>query len=338
MTLSFTEYLPENREACLALFDSNMGKYFAPNERQQYCDWLAKLPIKNSPYYVVLDDGMVVGAGGIALDKGKAYLTWGIVHRDLHGQGIGRFLSQTRIDMIAELYPEKSVHIDTSQHTEAFYKGLGFCTRLYQPNGLAPGIDKVNMLRMADNDKQLYPSFDTTIILEGKRIRLVPLAASDFEALYSVASDAKVWALHPASDRYQEPVFREFFSGAIDSGMAYRVELKDSQCEGKIIGTSRFNAPNYDRCSIEIGWTFLGREFWGGEYNKELKDLMLYFAFKRFTAVHFCIGANNYRSIAAVKKLGARHNPDMIDTNRAESVFYELTQQTYVGLDNYGKH
>ena len=342
MTLSFIEFLPEHTETCLAIFDSNLGKYFAPNEREDYSDWLAKMPIEGSPYFVVLHDNSVVGAGGVALDEGKACLTWGMVHRDRHGQGIGKYLTQKRLNVISELYPNTATHIDTSQHTEGFYESQGFRTRLYQPSGFGPGIDKVEMVRPANGPahKEQTPTFDTSITLEGNRLRIVPLQDSDFEALYSVASDPKVWELHPANDRYQEHVFREFFSGGIKSGMAYRVELKndDSDSKPKVIGSSRYNAPDYANSSVEIGWTFLGCDFWGGQYNKELKDLMLYFAFKTFKTVTFCIGANNHRSIGAVKKLGARHNPSMVDPNRQGSVLYELTQETYVGLENYGNN
>ena len=59
MTLSFKEFSPEHTEACLAVFDSNLGKYFAPNEREEYSEWLAKMPNEDSPYFVVLDLSLI---------------------------------------------------------------------------------------------------------------------------------------------------------------------------------------------------------------------------------------------------------------------------------------
>ena len=116
--------------------------------------------------------------------------------------------------------------------------------------------------------------------------------------------------------------------------MAYLISHNES---GDVMGSSRYNAPNYEASSIEIGWTFLDRRYWGGQYNAELKHLMIQHAFDTFAKVHFCIGADNYRSISAVKKLGAYHQPEIIDAARPESVIYELTPDTYVGLDRYGQ-
>lgn len=82
---------------------------------------------------------------------------------------------------------------------------------------------------------------------------------------------------------------------------------------------------------IEIGWTFLARSHWGGKTNSELKYLMLNHAFDTFKSVLFCIGEHNYRSINAVKKLGAYQLDDYVDPGKPGSVFYELTPETYVG-------
>lgn len=336
MNLTFLEFTPKHIAACLALFDSNLGKYFAPYERDEYRRWLQRLPNEDSPYFVVMADSKVVAAGGVALEHGIASLTWGMVNSDLHGQGIGEFLTHQRLAVISDRYSDVPVQIDTSQHTQGFYQRFGFVITLLQPDGFSPGIDRVVMRRQSHVEHGLTttPPFDTSIILEGETLRLAPLKESDFDALYSAASDPEIWALHPASDRYQEPVFRAFFMGGLESNMAYRIELKDSN---KVIGSSRYNAPDYDNSRVEIGWTFLSKDYWGGKFNAELKHLMLYFAFKTFDTVEFCIGKDNHRSIAAVKKLGAKYNSERQDPNRPDSVFFCINAQSYVGLTRYGK-
>ena len=177
-------------------------------------------------------------------------------------------------------------------------------------------------------------AFITDLVIEGNKLRLRPIKQDDFELLYHVASDPDIWALHPARDRYKKEVFRDFFNSGIRSNMCFVIELLDS---GKIIGSSRYNAADYENASIEIGWTFLGCDYWGGAVNAELKYLMITHAFGSFDKIHFCIGAENHRSIAAVKKLGAYLQPDIVDPDRSESVIYELTPDKYVGLTNYGK-
>ena len=145
--------------------------------------------------------------------------------------------------------------------------------------------------------------------LVGKLLQLRPLTDSDWEAMYAVASDPLLWAGHPASDRYQESVFREYFVGA----MASRGALAVFDCAtGVIIGGSRYANFVPKRNEIEIGWSFLARSHWGGAHNREMKMLMLSYAFRFFDSIRFNIGATNARSRRAVEKIGARHDGEYI--------------------------
>ena len=56
---------------------------------------------------------------------------------------------------------------------------------------------------------------DRQPVLEGEVLRLRPLHAEDWDALFAVASDPLIWEQHPAHDRWQEPVFRAFFEDAL---------------------------------------------------------------------------------------------------------------------------
>lgn len=137
--------------------------------------------------------------------------------------------------------------------------------------------------------------------LAGKLIDVRPLVPADWDALFAVASDPLIWEQHPATDRYQEDVFRDFFQGALDSGGAIVVVDKQT---GEIIGSSRYHAYDPVTSEIEIGWTFLARKYWGGIYNGELKHLMLTHAFRFVDRVAFIVGEDNWRSRKAVEKIG----------------------------------
>ncbi|PYK58470.1 MAG: N-acetyltransferase [Verrucomicrobia bacterium] len=134
--------------------------------------------------------------------------------------------------------------------------------------------------------------FDLQPILKGKLIELRPLRPQDFDALFSAASDPKVWEQHPESDRYQRKVFQRFFDGALES-------------KGAFIGSSRYCNLDLTNREVEVGWTFLEREFWGGTYNRELKRLMLEHAFRFVDRVVFVVGEQNFRSQKALAKIGA---------------------------------
>ena len=138
--------------------------------------------------------------------------------------------------------------------------------------------------------------------LEGERLLLCPLAADNWNALFAVASDPQIWEVHPAHDRWQEPVFRAFFADALAKAGALVVIERAS---GSVVGSSRFqNYGEENGGSVEIGWTFLARGYWGGSYNREMKRLMLAHALAAVERVHFIVGADNLRSRGAMTKIG----------------------------------
>ena len=139
--------------------------------------------------------------------------------------------------------------------------------------------------------------------LQGERLLMRPVTAQDRERLYAVAADPELWAQHPASDRWQEAVFRAYFEDGLASGGAL---VAEEQASGAVIGWSRYSPEFVEPGEIEIGWTFLGRPWWGGLYNGEMKRLMLAHAFQFVDRVILRIGETNTRSRRAAEKIGAR--------------------------------
>lgn len=144
-------------------------------------------------------------------------------------------------------------------------------------------------------------TFDLQPVLEGERLELRPLVPADWDALYAVASDPLIWEQHPVSDRWREPMFRTFFDEALQSGGALAAI---DRADRAMIGSSRFYGYDPARSEVEIGWTFLARDRWGGAWNKEMKRLMLDHAFRFVDSVLFMVGPDNIRSQRAVGKIG----------------------------------
>lgn len=144
--------------------------------------------------------------------------------------------------------------------------------------------------------------FDSQPVLTSDLVALRPLAADDFDALFEVASDPLIWALHPAHDRWREPVFRRFFDNALASGGAL---VAIDPASGAIIGSSRYDRERADPGEVEIGWTFLARAYWGGAVNRAMKKLMIAHALDAFERVIFLVGEGNLRSRRAMEKIGA---------------------------------
>jgi N-acetyltransferase len=159
--------------------------------------------------------------------------------------------------------------------------------------------------------------------LEGDRVLLRPLRPDEFDALYAVARDPLIWEQHPASDRWQEPVFRRFYADALASGGAL---VAIDRRTGAIVGSSRYYGHDPAAREIEIGWTFLARSHWGGHFNHEMKRLMLDHAFGFVDTVVFFVGVDNVRSQTAVERIGAVRRA-VQQRFGAESIVYALTRE-----------
>ena len=131
---------------------------------------------------------------------------------------------------------------------------------------------------------------------------LRPLQPGDHARLYVVAADPLIWEQHPDKSRSQLDGFRAFFQQALDSGGAL---LALETGSGRVIGSSRYHGYDEAADEVEIGWTFLARSHWGGQYNAEMKRLMLEHAFRFVGRVVFLVDPANYRSQRAVEKIGA---------------------------------
>ena len=173
-------------------------------------------------------------------------------------------------------------------------------------------------------------TFDLQPTLLGDLILLRPLRRDDFDALFSAASDPLIWEQHPESDRYKRKIFQLYFDGALESKGAFAIIERKS---GRIIGSSRYCKLDTKNSEVEVGWTFLEREFWGGSYNRELKKLMLDHAFQFVASVFFVVGENNFRSQKALGKIGAKFLKKVRlparDGTLVPNVVFKITRESY---------
>ena len=137
--------------------------------------------------------------------------------------------------------------------------------------------------------------------LTGPTVLIRPVVAADWTELFAAGSDPEIWKVHPRSDRYTEPEFRKYFESAVASKMAFVFVERST---GRLIGSSRYYGYDAALSEIEIGWTFIVREFWGGATNREVKRLMLDHAFTFVDTVIFWVGEENWRSQRAMTKIG----------------------------------
>ena len=170
--------------------------------------------------------------------------------------------------------------------------------------------------------------FDLQPTLHGALVRLAPLRQGDFERLYAVAADPRVWEQHPEHDRWKREVFQHFFDGAMLSGGAF---LVFDATTGAVIGSTRYCGLDVKKSVVEIGWTFLAPTHWGGRYNGEMNRFLLAHALRFVARVVFVVGPENVRYRRAVEKIGGHPIAPRKNAKGEERVVYEITRAAFAG-------
>jgi len=147
------------------------------------------------------------------------------------------------------------------------------------------------------------------VTLEGRSIRLVPLAPAHLDGMCDVGLDPDLWRWTPAALRS-----RSDMKGYIEAALKSQAEgtalpfVTLEQATGTIVGSTRYG--NIDRTSrrVEIGWTWVGMRWQRTAVNTEAKYLMLLHAFEilRCHRVEFKTDFLNERSRAALRRIGAK--------------------------------
>jgi N-acetyltransferase len=168
--------------------------------------------------------------------------------------------------------------------------------------------------------------FDPQPILAGPLVTLRPLSPADHGRLFAVAADPLIWEQHPDKTRSEPAGFAGFFQQALDSGGAL---VATDTASGRVIGSSRFHGYDEEAGEVEVGWTFLARMHWGGQYNREMKRLMLEHAFRYVDRVVFLIDPANYRSQRAIQKLGAAPAGVRADGSGRPTCVFQITAREW---------
>lgn len=165
--------------------------------------------------------------------------------------------------------------------------------------------------------------------LEAAGVRLVPVEHAHAPALLALVDDA-LWA------GMTTPVPREVtdVEAIVDAAHADagRYVFAVLGPDGEVRGSTSFYdvVPGQGRC--EIGFTYYGRRWWGGETNPACKLALLGHAFEGWGMHRVALRADarNARSIAAMRRLGAvpegvlRGHRVAADGSRADTAYFSV--------------
>jgi RimJ/RimL family protein N-acetyltransferase len=177
------------------------------------------------------------------------------------------------------------------------------------------------------------------VTLENDHVRLSPLNLYNYENLLTVAAQDRLVQYSP-SDIATPANLKAYVEMALahlreKTALPFIVYDKHSRCYA---GSTRYMNMQWHNKVLEIGSTWIGREFQGTGLNTQMKLLMIDHAFGAmgFEKVEFRIDERNLRSRGAVEKLGAvlegilRRNVYLLDGFKRNTCCYGILKEEWI--------
>ena len=147
------------------------------------------------------------------------------------------------------------------------------------------------------------------VMLEGVYVRLEPLARVHLAGLAEVGLDEELWRWIPTPVRTQEEMaaYIEAALGEQERGESLPFAIAE-KTTGRAIGSTRYGNIDRTHHRVEIGWTWVAREWQRTAMNTEAKYLLLKHAFETLSCMRVELKTDslNARSRAAILRIGAR--------------------------------
>ena len=133
-----------DKSTLLKLLEMNTPDYFAPSEKEDYIEYLDE---KLDQYFVVEEEGEIIGCGGLNFmkDGRTARISWDMIHPEHQGKGIGKKLTQHRIQEAQKKMGLETIVVRTSQLAYLFYEKNGFTLDKIEKDFWAKGFDLYQM-------------------------------------------------------------------------------------------------------------------------------------------------------------------------------------------------
>jgi RimJ/RimL family protein N-acetyltransferase len=182
--------------------------------------------------------------------------------------------------------------------------------------------------------------FPQDIILEDEMVLLRPLEITDVENLLDISiNEPETWeySLVRANGKENLENYIQIALKARENQTEFPFIVLDKKT-GKYAGSTRFYDINMGFKTVQLGYTWYGKDFRGTGLNKHCKYLLLQFAFETLgmERVEFRADNNNQRSIAAMKSIGCtvegvmRSHMPTVDSNvRRDSIVLSILKSEW---------
>jgi RimJ/RimL family protein N-acetyltransferase len=147
------------------------------------------------------------------------------------------------------------------------------------------------------------------ITLEGRYVRLEPLAMAHLAGLAEIGLDEELGRWIPTAVRTKEEM-ASYIETALkeqERGISLPFALVE-KATGRAIGSTRYGNIDRTHHRVEIGWTWVGREWQRTAVNTDAKFLLLRHAFETLGCIRVELKTDslNEKSRAAILRIGAR--------------------------------
>jgi RimJ/RimL family protein N-acetyltransferase len=182
---------------------------------------------------------------------------------------------------------------------------------------------------------------DLLLLLENHIALLRPLEINDYYSFLQIAFDKNIWLRTTNRIESKEDLMK-YVEDSIkerEKDSRYPYTIIDKRVN-RIAGcTSYGNVSEKDK-RLEIGWTWLGKDFQGMGLNKACKFLLIQNAFEKlgFERVEFKTDVLNMQSRKALEKIGAveegvlRSHTLMPDGSRRDTIYYSILKPEWMNI------
>ncbi|PJJ08968.1 RimJ/RimL family protein N-acetyltransferase [Flavobacterium sp. 1] len=186
------------------------------------------------------------------------------------------------------------------------------------------------------------PQFPQNTILEDEFVLLRPLDLTDVDNLLDISlNEPETWyySLVPANGKENLINYIQIAIKARENKTEFPFIVFDKK-SGKYAGSTRFYDINLAFKTLQLGYTWYGKDFRGTGLNKHCKYLLLCFAFETLgmERVEFRADNNNERSIAAMKSIGCKvegvlrsNMPTYQSDVRRDSIILSILKEEWFG-------
>lgn len=182
--------------------------------------------------------------------------------------------------------------------------------------------------------------FPQDVVLEDEAVLLRSLQATDVNNLLDISlNEPETWeySLVRANGKENLENYIQIALKAKENKTEFPFVVFDKKI-GKYAGSTRFYDINVAFKTLQLGYTWYGKEFRGTGLNKHCKYLLLQYAFETLgmERVEFRADNNNLRSIAAMKSIGCKvegvlrnHMPTLGSDIRRDSIILSILRDEW---------